>query len=159
MRAKGLTLIEFIIAILILGIVAGVAAAWLDKGLLAGAVSTNIVERSWHARLALQRIANDLLFLSSFSNTSSTSMINFTDVNGSTDSYTLSGGSILRNGTSVANYINNLNFNYVDSSFNYTSNMSQVMCIYIFANVTMPPGESSHGVLPLQTIVCPRRLQ
>jgi prepilin-type N-terminal cleavage/methylation domain-containing protein len=153
-NSQGVTLIEMIIVIILLGIVAGIGAAWMIQGLKANLTSVSLQERSWQARLSLERMSLELHSLHWLDPNSNTSVINFTNVNFVPVNYKLSGVNLLRNNVTMATNVTSVLFNYVDSNYNLqTSPSTNTICIYMYANIS-----SNKASMPLQTIICPSNL-
>lgn len=154
MQHKGFSLIELIVVILILGIVSISGAMLIQQGFSASTTSVNLTEQTWHVRLALQRIANELMSLNSIdaANSSSTA-IKFQDQNYANVTYTLTGNNITRNGVAIASNITGLIFTYFDNTYATAASISNTYCIGIYA-----VSYTKQGVFPLQTVVCPRKL-
>lgn len=166
---NGFTLVEFTLVIVILGIIASMGSEMLRQGFLSGFLSTNLNETSWQARLALQRIANELIFLRKIDAGSNlqTNQLTFRDINYNPITFSLSGNNIMRKelgfandqAVAIAQSITNLTFKYVAADGSYMAQpisdaqLKYVKCIYVSANVVW--GTFS---LPLQTIICPKSL-
>ncbi len=118
MKEKGFTLIELVIAIVILGIIAGIGTPLLlgISDSLAFLVSRTAIDQA--GDIALSRMTREMRRLKDDSsvNTATSSQFSFDDVNSNTISYSLSGTDLMRNSDILASDVQDLSFTYYDDS-------------------------------------------
>lgn len=114
---RGVTLIEMVLVIVILGIIAALSSSLLSGGLNAYFTERDISNAQWQGRLALERLTRDLRTVRSATAgdlvISPANQITFVDTSGTTVSYSLSGTTLLRNGQPLADGISGLSFTYI----------------------------------------------
>jgi len=118
LRPLGFSLIEFIVVIVVLGIVASMGAVVVRNGILGYLRGREITGSDGQGRLALERITRELRTIASpnYSNITAgscgTSTFSFSDLTATPISYTLPAGSttLLRNGYSLVENIGGLRF-------------------------------------------------
>jgi prepilin-type N-terminal cleavage/methylation domain-containing protein len=117
-KKMGFTLIEMIIVLVIVGIIAAFSSKLLSQGFSAYLTGKSVEGAVWQARLALARMALDFRRLRSRNDfiTKGTNQFVFIDLTGTTITYQLTGSNLTRNGQTLATGVNNLNFNYYDST-------------------------------------------
>ena len=158
-RSRGFTLIEMIMVIVITGLIASLGGMLLHHGVRAYVLSGELTESDWQGRLALERLLRDLRRLRSASPADLTmtpsDRISFVDESGQSISYTLSGGTLMRNGKPLADGISTLAFSYLrDDGKNTAASASEVF--YISASFTLNQGGSNRS---LRGTVFPRSLR
>jgi prepilin-type N-terminal cleavage/methylation domain-containing protein len=125
-ESKGFTLIEIIIAIVIIAIVAGIAAKIVLQGMRAFSDEDQRSNLHYQTKLAVERIAREARVIRSCAdivgpiiNPSNT--LSFTDVLGNPMVFTVAGTNLNRNGNHLANGIQSPTpFRYLDQSGNPT---------------------------------------
>jgi prepilin-type N-terminal cleavage/methylation domain-containing protein len=142
---RGFTLIELVIVILVTGIIAAGASNLLYKGFLAYIEGKNISNVQYQSQLALMRMGIDLRNIRSSSDitTATSSQLTFVDINGSTVSYSLSGGQLLRNSVALAPSVTSLSFTYYTSAGAATSTLTSIR--YIVVTAVFASGNVSYG--------------
>ncbi len=119
---QGFTLIEFIFVIMLLGIIAAISSQMLTQGVMAYFTATNVVDANWQGQLAIQRMMRDMSIVRSSNDisTANTNTFSFTDINGNTVSYALSGSSLSltynSNALILADGLQSLTFQYYDKN-------------------------------------------
>lgn len=113
--ACGFSLVELVSVIVILGIVASSGALIMSRGFNAYFAGRDITRADWNGRLALERMTRDLREIRATSDISimTVNTIAYTDIFGNAVSYTLSGTTLQRNATPLANNINALRLSYL----------------------------------------------
>jgi prepilin-type N-terminal cleavage/methylation domain-containing protein len=117
---KGFTLVEIVITIVLVGILAGIAASILGRGIQSYSIEQVRVDVYYQARLAMERMAREIRLIRRANAADITAMTNtnlrFTDVNGAGVGFTWTSPTLSRwngVGTNVlAQNITAFNFNY-----------------------------------------------
>lgn len=145
---RGFTLIEFVVVIVILGLIASVGSQMLVQGFKSQNSSRDITVSDWQARIILERISRELQWIRSNRaadlTISPTTSITFIDADGDTVIYALSGTSLTRQengGTAqvLADNVSALTFSYQDSSVATTATVTSVR--YITVDFTITQGD------------------
>lgn len=141
-KQKGFTLVELIIVTVIIAFIGVGAVEMLRLGAQAQITAEKSQTAAWDGQVALNRLTEDLHSIKSASSisTAATSALTFTNFDGSTISYTISGNQILRNSLALANNVTNLTFSYYDASGNATTTIANIR--YIGVNFTISDGVS-----------------
>ena len=142
MARKGFTLIETVIVILILSIIAAIASKVMQAAFNAYFTNQYITNANIQARLALERLSRDVRAISSAGSisTATASQLSFTDVNGNTITYQLTGSQLMRSGQVLADGVSNLSFTYLDRNAASTTTPANI------CYVTTTLGFNSGGV-------------
>ena len=114
--AKGVTLIELIIVIMIVGILTTVSSLYIKETIDLWRFLTFRSEVTAQGRLALLRMARELRQLRDASSvvTANISQLRFYDMSGSDINYGLSGNNLVRNSDVLASGADGLTFTYYD---------------------------------------------
>lgn len=120
LHQRGVTLIEIIIVIVIVGIIAAGSSELLLQGFRSYALGRDTVKVEWQGRVALETMARDLRSIRSKNDISvaNSAQITFVDVDGKTINYDVGGGQLLRdvsgqsNNQVVADGVQSLAFTY-----------------------------------------------
>ncbi len=153
-QSRAVTLIEMIIAITLVGIVAGILGSLMHQMTLTYVVAQNSNEISWQTRLALFRFERELGETTALISGSSPTKLRFASgQDGTTIEYKRYGTNLARNGVVIAQHVTALAFSELDQNFNSTSTLNQVRCINISMTLNFENQTS-----PLATTVCPRNL-
>lgn len=117
-RQSGFTLIELVMVTVLLGILGGIFGRILLQTFSVYRTSQNITETDWQGFLALERLTNDVHTIRSASGitTTSASSFAFTDINGASVTYSLSGSTLLRNSQTLASGVTGLSFAYQNNA-------------------------------------------
>jgi len=117
-KIRGFTLIELIIVIVIVSILSALSAQFLKLGFTAYFYGQNLIDADNQARVALNRMTNDLHNLRSTSDitTASTTALVFTDLYGNAISYQVSGSQLQRNTLALVNNTQSIAFQYYDNA-------------------------------------------
>lgn len=115
---KAFTLIELIIVIVILGILIAGSTNLISLGFGSFFTGKDIVNANWQASVALERMARDLRNVATTRDIeiAQTNSIRIKDIFGETITYSVSGGSLLRNSFVLADKINNLSLTYYNAN-------------------------------------------
>jgi prepilin-type N-terminal cleavage/methylation domain-containing protein len=151
----GFTLIELVVVMVLIGIIAIVVSKILFQGFNAYLTTQNVTDADWQGRLALERMRLDIMGIRSPSDisTASANQLVFTDSNGNSITYTLSGSTLTRSGDILADGINSLQLTYLDKNGSVTATTSAIRYITIQLNVT-----KSNTNFNVSTSVYPRNL-
>lgn len=130
-RAKGFTLIELIMVIVIMGVISVVIGRILFSSLQTFITSQNISDDDWQGLLSLNKFTNDVHNIRSANDilTVSASTFSFVDVTGNTVTYQLSGSSLLRGGITLASGVSSIAFSYYDKNYTVTATPTNVRYI------------------------------
>jgi prepilin-type N-terminal cleavage/methylation domain-containing protein len=135
---KGVTLIELIMVIVLISIIALASTKMMVNGLTAYQTGKDVMDADWQGRLAMERMMRDLRAIRSPSDitTANSGQIIFTDINGNSVNYSLSGTSLLRNSQTLANGVQSLTFSYLDKNGSTTATLSLIRYITYTLNIT-----------------------
>lgn len=153
--SRAVTLIEMIIAITLVGIVAGILGTIMHQTTNTYLIAQNTDEISWQARLALFRLERELGDAISINSTNAGSLVFTSGQDGSTVTYTKTnnGTTLTRNNVSLVQHVSALSFGYLGSTFVSTNQSNNVRCITISLTISY-----ENQTAPLSTTVCPRNL-
>ncbi len=137
-QQQGFTLIEFVIVIILLGVIAiGINTIYTQSllGMLAG---QNTSDALWQGRLGMERMIKEIRATRSAGDISTftSGEYSFTDISGNSIDYKLSGGGLVRNAVPLADGISSLAFTYYDKSGNTTATAANIEYIKISMHVT-----------------------
>lgn len=137
-KQRGFTLIEFVMVIVLMGIIASVAAGILAEGLNNLLISRKLTDANWQGQFALERMIRDIRFVRSSSDitTSTASEFAFTDINGNSIDYKLTGTSLVQGSQTLADGISGLTFTYYDKNGASGATGSAIRYVTISLNVT-----------------------
>lgn len=115
-KISGITLIEIIIVIVVISLLSGITAQFLNLGFLGYYQGQNSIDVDSQAQVALNRLMNDLHRLRSASDitTANASDLTFTDLDGNVISYQVNGSQLQRNNLALANNVQSITFQYYD---------------------------------------------
>ena len=148
----GFSLVEFIMVIVVLGIIAATGAQMMGMGFKAYFTGKDITEMDWQARVALERMTRELrgVFCTQVNLTQCTpavtlspaNEITFVDGSGNSIRYCMGTigtcpgavGELTRNTQPLASGVSNLTFSYLDKTGATTATAAQVY--YIVVNFT-----------------------
>lgn len=144
-KFKGFTLIELIIVVMITGIIAAGSSRLLLQGFRGYFTGRNIVNASEQGSVALERMTREMRGVASPGSISvaTTSQFTFTDINGNTISYYVSGTQLMRSFNAVAyplaDNIGGLTLTYYNSAgTSITTPISNIRYIAITLNISFP---------------------
>jgi prepilin-type N-terminal cleavage/methylation domain-containing protein len=142
-KENGFTLLEFIVVIIILGILSvGIVSLMNRQAETFSRVFTNSDLLS-NGRKAIDLLRRDLHSVSPDSiSTMTSSSLSFKNSDGNTISYTLSSSTLSRNGVTQAEYIQNNPFSYLDASQNTAATIADL----VFIKVDLQMGKSTETV-------------
>ena len=148
-HARGFTLLEVIITLVIAGVLATIGATLMSSGFRSYFLGRELAQDAAQGTLALERMARDLRTARSAADltTIGASTITFVDVDGNTISYALSAGSVTRSqngGTAqpLAANVSSLAFTYLQND-GQTTAASAATVWYIAAAVTVASQNAS----------------
>jgi len=158
-RSRGVSLIEIILTIMLVGVIGALGTQMLEGGFSAYFLSKDVAEMDWQGQIALNRMSRDILRLRSATGAdlviTPTDQLTMTDYDGAPVSYTRSGTTLMRNGTPLADGINTLNFSYLKSD-GITAATLPAEVYYISVDFTVVRGAVSR---PWRTTLQPRNLR
>jgi prepilin-type N-terminal cleavage/methylation domain-containing protein len=145
----GFTLIELLITIIIMGILSVVIGKILFQSYQTFITAQYATEIDWQGWLALERMANDLHTIRSANDITTilSNQITFTDVNGNTVQYQLSGQSLMRNSQILASRVQSLNLSYQNQNGTTTAVPSAVRNISLSLTIAQGNLTASFGTL------------
>lgn len=155
-KIGGVTLLEMIVVMILVGILASSISIELSQGLRSYFTSTAYMQGDWQARTAIERLMREVRSIASGSGITnvSTTNLTFTDVYGNSTSFYQSGSQIFRNDQVLADSIQNLEFNYYDRNGTITA-VNTSVC-YITVNVVV---NNQNYVSNLSTAIYPWNLK
>jgi len=112
---KGFTIIEIIMAIVVVGILAGASSMYIMETVNLWRFLSFRNESVSQGRAAMVRMAREIRGLASVT-TAGPNELQFDDLTGATINYQLSGSNLLRNALVLANDVQNLQFCYYNSN-------------------------------------------
>lgn len=117
---KGITLIETVLLILVIGTVAFISAPLIDTAIESWSFVTYRSELWQDAELSFSRMTSEIKEIKGSSGviTANSSTFQFVTVTGETISYSFTGSTLSRNGNVLANGVNAFSFSYFDSNLN-----------------------------------------
>lgn len=117
-KQQGFTLIELVMVIVLLTIIAAISSKIISQGLSAYLTGKNAIDAIWQGEFAMERMARNIAQVRSANDIAvqSSSEFSFTDINGNSIDYKLSGSSLLYNTQILADGINSLSFGYYDKN-------------------------------------------
>lgn len=147
---KGFTLIELVMVIVIVAIISVVISRVLVQSFQTFQTAQNIYEDDWQGFLALERMKTDIHNVRSAADitTATSSQLTFTDANGSSVQYLLSGTLLTRNGQTLASGIQSFALSYLNASGVTTATPALVR--YVGISLTASQGTMS---LPFATLI------
>jgi len=157
-KQSGFSLIEFVIVIVILGLLAAMSSILLSQGFGAYSNSSDMLDANSQGEFAMQRMSRDIQMIRSSTDVTvaGTNQLSFIDINNNTVSYSISGTNLIctRNGNAetLASGVNNLSFTYYGSDGN-TPPISNAGYVRIALTITQ-----NNVNYTLTTSVYPRNL-
>ena len=114
---NGFTIIEIIMAIVIVGVLAGVSSMYIKQVVNLWQYLNFRSESASVGKTALIRMSREIRQLDSVT-TADANRLQFTDINGSVIDFQLSGSNLLRNSNTLSSDVQSLKFCYYDSASN-----------------------------------------
>lgn len=134
--ARGFSLFELVITIVVLGIIAAAAAPFLTASFQGYFTGRDIAETDWHARVAIERMSRELRTIRAPADLTITSAsdISFTDIDGNLIRYCMGGvggcpgaaGELTRNAQPLAIGVTGLTFSFLTRAAAATAAAAQV---------------------------------
>ncbi len=139
-KSSGFTLIEFILVLVITGIIMGLGGLLLAEGFSTSYTGIDILKADQQARVALQRMTREMRLVRNKNsiNISVPGQVTFTTPQGETITYAKSGSTLLRNGVPLADDVSSLTLNYFTANQTLITNLSlsnQVRFIQILLTI------------------------
>lgn len=117
---RGFTLVEIIIAIVIIGIIGGIAALIITQGVRAFSDEQSRSDVHYQARLGMERMARDIKLIRRCSDIAGmanpSAALSFTDINDVPVVFSLAGTDLMRNADVLARNVTALQFNFIDGA-------------------------------------------
>ncbi len=137
-KTRAFTLIELVFVIVILSIIAAIGSRVMGAAFQSYYDNQNIIIANAQGRIALERMIRDVHAIASPSSitTATSSSLSFTDVNGNTVTYGLSGTTLQRNGIALADGIGSIEFRYYDGNGATTAVTTNIRYINVILGVT-----------------------
>lgn len=139
-RSAGFTLVEMVVVIVVLGVLAALGGMALQNAFRVYASSQGISDVDWQGRVALARLTRDLrearLPAVSDLTVVPASQLAFTDIDGSSVTYLVSGTQLMRNSQPLADYVTALNFTYLQAD-RQTATVTPANVRYITVTLTV----------------------
>ena len=164
-RRGGMTLIELVLGMVLIGIVALVVANALSTGIDAFFTTDNRKEALDQGRIALDRMAKEIRNVRNASaiTTATATTFTFTDTSGTSISFALGGGNITRNADTLAVGISNATFpscifSYIESGGTETQSPTAPQMLTIKRIKIGFKATAGSESVTLQTEVWPRNL-
>ena len=138
LKQRGFTLIELVIVIAIIAIISVVTTKMLVQGLTGMLTAQNVVDANWQGQLAIERMSRDIRMIRSSGDitTNTSNDLAFTDINGNSVEYKLTGTDLMRNTQILANGVNTLTFIYKDKNGNTIGGTADGMYINMMLTIT-----------------------
>lgn len=143
-NARGFTLIELVMVIVLLGIVAAVAAPAMNSGFQAWFTGRDIAEADWQARVALERMTRELRSVRAPADLALAAAddLTFVDIDGNTIRYCMgavgtcpgAAGELMRNSQPLASGVGALTFTFLTRTGGATA--TPALAFYISASFT-----------------------
>jgi len=148
-KQHGFSLIELVMVIVLMGIIASIASKILAEGLNNLLTARKVNDANWQGQLAMERMIRDFRDVRSSGDISisSASEFAFTDINGNSIDYKLSGTSLMQGSSILADGISSLVFTYYNASG--TSGASGSAIHYVKAAITVTQGGANYTVSAL----------
>jgi prepilin-type N-terminal cleavage/methylation domain-containing protein len=141
---RGFTLLEFVIVIMILGIISAIGSAILSQGFIGYIDNKNLLDADWQARTAMERIQRDIRSIRSGTDvvTASSTQLVLVNFAGNTIAYSLSGSSLMRQTNSntsqiLADGVQSITFSYFDANGAAVSSPASVRYISVSLNIVL----------------------
>jgi prepilin-type N-terminal cleavage/methylation domain-containing protein len=154
-RQRGFSLIELIMVIVIISIISVMMSQILQKSFQNYLTSQNNSEIDWQGFLSLENFANDVQSIRSSNDiaTTGTSQFSFTNHLGSTVTYQVTSGTLMRNSVALATGVNSMVFTYYDKNYVVTPTPANVR--YVAIAITL---RQNNLQLPFTTLASTRGL-
>lgn len=159
--ARGFSLIELVMVMVLFGIVAAVAAPVLSSGFQAYFAGRDISEVDWQARVAIERMSRELRAIRAPADLviNAAGDIAFVDVDGNPIRYCLGAvgtcpgvtGDLMRNAQPLASGISGLDFSFLTRAAGATATPAQVYYVTVAFTATRNATSKAH-----RTTVSPR---
>jgi prepilin-type N-terminal cleavage/methylation domain-containing protein len=159
--ARGFTLMELVMVMVLFGIVAAVAAPVMSSSFQAYFTGRDIAEADWQARVAIERMTRELRAMRAPSDLVITAAdnISFVDADGTPIRFCAGGGGgcggaagdLMRNGQPLASGISSLGFSFLTRSATPTAIAAQVYYVTVSFTATRGTISKAH-----RTTVSPR---
>ena len=154
-KNKGMTLIEVIIVIVLLGIVGAVGSYALQAGLESQVTNQSIIEANWQTLNNLEKMTRQIRAIRSSADitTATSTQLVFTGSDGNSYTYLLSGTNLLLNGSTFMTGVSSLTFSYLDENAAVTTTLASIR--YINIALTISQNNATYNI---QTSIYPRNL-
>jgi prepilin-type N-terminal cleavage/methylation domain-containing protein len=138
MKYRGYSLIEVVVVIVILSIIAAIASKVLQAGFNAYITSQNIATANAQARVAFEKMTRDIHAIASPASisTATASQLSFTEINGSSVTYQLTGTQLMQGSNVLADGVHSLTFSYWDQNAASTTVAANICYVTVLLNIT-----------------------
>ena len=147
-RQQGFTLIEFVMVVVLVGIIAVVISQIFSQALITTQTEENMSDALWQGQVAMQRMVRDIRLIRSANDitTMTNNNLVFTNIFGSSINYSHSGSGspnpITLNGDNLANGILHLTLGYKTSANATTASATNLA--YITISMTVAQNSSNY---------------
>lgn len=152
---RGMTLIEVVLSLAIIGLTAGIVTPMVAAGIKSYALVAHRRSALAEAKLTLNRMIGEFIRIPNTNSITKWSPANiaFDTQSESNISYSLAGTDIIRNGVIIANSASMLNFTYLNAAGNPAAVKADIKSIRV--ELAIDAG-AEHGLIRLRTEVFPR---
>ncbi len=153
---SGFTLVEVVLALAVVGILAGLVGPAITSGIRQYALSMRQKVALSQARLAMERIGAEMLLIPATTSidTWTSSVVQF-DISGENNiNYSLSGSNLQRSGVILASNVSSLSYTYLDANGNTATAQSDIRRIGYEIVVSAGTG---YGSIRLRSQIFPRQ--
>ncbi|MDF1654134.1 MAG: type II secretion system protein [Coxiellaceae bacterium] len=153
-KMRGVTMIELIIVIVLVGAVAGILGTVLQQITSSYQIQRQTAEAGWQARLALFRMERELAEATSLTGSTSSTVLSFVSPqDNSTVNYSRTGNDLYRGSSIIARNISSFSVGGLTTAFASTSTVSEMHCVTLALTISF-----EQQTIPLSSVVCPRNL-
>jgi len=141
--SRGFTLIELIMVMIIMSIISVVLAKFLMSTLNSFTTEYQLSEIENQGTMVMNRLSNDIQNIRTPADISTinSNAFAFTDINGNTISYTVSGTQLLRNSITIIDNLSSISLGYLNASGATTGTAASV--VYVTLSLTLAKGSLS----------------
>ena len=154
-KSAGFTLIEIVITIVLLSIISGIAAMIILQGVRAYTLESTHSDVHYQAKLAMERMARELRTATTVTATAPSSSLVFTDVTGTSVTYSLNGNNVTRNADLLSTGVTALLFSHYDNANVLTAATASVWTVEVSMTDQQGAGATA-DTLQMRTRVHPR---
>ena len=136
-KQKGATLLEVVMVIILVGILSAGGGELVRLGFESYVAGQSSIDADWQGRTAFERMTRELHAVRSASDiiAATPDILTFTNIEGNTISYQLTGTQLMRNTQVLAVSVQDLAFHYYDSSGAVALNNSDIRYITVTLDI------------------------